>query len=170
MPPPRRAKIEISEAPKPERDQRVDDDAAGRGEAEHRGQDAVIDGDAEQSEAGDQHAGDGTGLEGDVEALAQRLHRRLGGADIGADRDVHADEAGDARQHRADQEADRHPLPEQIGERDEEHDADHPDGDVLALQIGLRAFGDRSRDLLHALVAGVALHDVGIGPEAVDDR
>ncbi len=30
MPPPRRAKIEISEAPKPVRDQRVDDGAAGR--------------------------------------------------------------------------------------------------------------------------------------------
>ena len=33
------------------------------------------------------------------------LARRLGGAHVGADRDVHADEAGDARQHRAEHEA-----------------------------------------------------------------
>src|SRR6266567_882082 len=59
MPPPRRAKIEISEA-------------------------------------GHQHARDGTGLEGDLEAAAERDRGGLRGADIGAHRDVHADEAGHA--------------------------------------------------------------------------
>jgi hypothetical protein len=77
------------------------------GEAEERGQDRVVDGNAEQRETRHQHAGDGARLEGDVEAVAQRLHRRLRRADIGADGDVHADEAGEARQNGADQEADR---------------------------------------------------------------
>ena len=38
---------------------------------------------------------------------ASDVVRRLRGAHIGAHRHVHADEAGRARQHRADQEADR---------------------------------------------------------------
>ncbi len=53
---------------------------------------------------------------------------------------------------------------------DEEHDADDADRHVLAAQIGLRALGDRAGDLLHALRAGVALHDVVDGPHAVGDR
>ncbi len=44
-----------------ERDQRVDDGAVGRGVAGEAGEDAVVDRDAEQREAGDQHAGDGAG-------------------------------------------------------------------------------------------------------------
>ena len=52
----------------------------------------------EQSEAGDQQAGDGAGAEGDGQALLQAGAGRLGGADVGAHRNVHADEAGDSRQ------------------------------------------------------------------------
>ena len=61
-------------------------------------------------------------------------------------------------------------CPEKPEERDEEHDADDGDRQILALEIGLRAFGDRAGDLLHARGAGVALHDVGVGPDAVGDR
>ena len=38
------------------------------------------------------------------------------------------------------------------------------------LQIGLRAFADRARDLLHALGAGVRRHDAPDRVDAVDDR
>ena len=150
-----------------QRHERIDDGATGGFEAESRGQDAVVDRDAEQSEAGNEQAGDRAGFERDVEALAQRLHRGLRRADVGAHRDVHADETGRAREDRTDQEADRHPFAEQPGERDEKHDADHGNGDVLTLEIGLRAFGDRTGNLLHALVAGIALHHIAIGPDAV---
>ncbi len=68
MPPPRRAKTEISEPPKREADERAHGvalgDAAGA-------QGAVVAGDAEQAEADDEDAGDGAALEGDVEGLAR---------------------------------------------------------------------------------------------------
>ena len=153
-----------------ERHERVDDRAAGRREAGEARQDEEVDGDAEKGEAGDQHARDGAGLEGDVEAAAERHGRRLRGADIGAHRHVHADEAGRARQHGADQEPDRDPQAEEIGEEHEQDDPDRADRHVLAAKIGLRAFGDRSGDFLHALRAGIALHDVVDGPQAVSDR
>ena len=60
---------------------------------------------ASKAEAGDEHAGDRAGAEGDGQAALQAGARRLGGADVGADRDVHADEAGGAREQRADHEA-----------------------------------------------------------------
>ena len=77
--------------------------AGGHAAAQHE----VVAGDAEQAEADHQHAGDGAGLEGDVEAGGKPLLGRLGGADIGAHRDVHADIARRGGQHGADDEADR---------------------------------------------------------------
>jgi hypothetical protein len=52
---------------------------------------------------------------------------RLGGAHVGAHRDVHADVAGGARQHRADREADGG-QPAQAGDEDEQDHADDADG------------------------------------------
>ncbi len=75
-------------------------------EAQELGEDDEVEGDAEEAEAGDEEARDGARLEAEVEALGQRRGGRLGDADVGADRDVHADEAGGAREHRADEEAD----------------------------------------------------------------
>ena len=152
------------------RDQRVDDDAVRRRVTEDAGQVAEITGDAEQREARDQHAGDRARAEGDVEAARQRLRRRLRGADVGANRHVHADKAGRAGQDRADGEADRHRPGEQEAERDEHDDSDAGDGRVLPAQIGLRAFGDRARDLLHPLGAGIRRHDAADGINAVYDR
>ena len=102
MPPPRRAKIEISEAPKRQRHQRIDHRAAGRVEAHRTGEEAEIERDAEKAEARDEKAGDRARLEGEVETAGQRLGRGLRDAHVGAHRDVHADEAGSARQHGAD--------------------------------------------------------------------
>ena len=66
--------------------------------------------------------------------------------------------------------ANRHADAEEVGDQDEEHHADDRDGDVLAPQIGLGALGDRPGDLLHALGAGVPLHHVVDGPQAIGDR
>ena len=170
MPPPRRAKIEISEAPKPSATSASMTARSLAVSPRTVGEIGEVDGDAEQREAGDQHAGDGAGLEGEVETAGQRRGRGLRGAHVGAHRDVHADEAGGARQHRADQEADRDQHAEEVGEQREDHDADDADRHVLALEIGLRAFGDRGRDLLHARVAGIGLQNRRRRPDGVNDR
>ena len=105
MPPPSRAKIEISEPPKPSATMAS---STGRRSspshvaAEHE----VIAGDAQQAEADHQHAGDRAGAEGDIQAGGKATLGGLRGADIGAHRDVHADIAGRGRQHGADDEAD----------------------------------------------------------------
>ena len=134
-----------------ERHQRVDHRAAFRREAARADQEPVVERDAEQRETGDQHAGDGARLERDIEAFGERLRGGLRGADVRAHRDVHADEAGRAGEHRTDQEADRHKCAEQDPQPDEDDRAHDRDGHVLALEIGLRAFGDRGGDLLHFL-------------------
>ena len=151
MPPPRRAKIEISEAPNESATSASITVRLVRREAQRAGEEPVVERDAEQREARDQHAGDGAGLERDVEALGERLGGGLRGAHVGAHRDVHADEAGRAREHRADQEADRDQLPSRNQRPMKTTTPTIADGHVLALEIGLRAFGDRGGDLLHAL-------------------
>ena len=66
---------------------------------------------------------------------------------------MHADEAGGARKHCADQKADRG-VPESSNQAaEEDDDADDGDGHVLTCQIGLRAFTDRAGDFLHARIA-----------------
>ena len=150
-------------------DKRVDNNAAIGCEPQRAGEDGVIDGDAEQCEAGDQHAGDRAGLEGEFQSAGERRDRSLCGADIRAHRDIHADEAGHARQNRADRESDRHKPAEQQADDHEDHDADDADGGVLALEIGLRALAHGRGDLLHLCRAGVRLHDGPRGPDAVND-
>ncbi len=148
--------------------QRVDHIAIVGAEAHWAGQDIEIDGNAEQGETGDQQAGDRAGLEGDVEAARQRLRRGLRGAHIGADRHVHADEAGGARQDRADQEANGGLAPQQEAQRHADHHADDPDGEILPLQIGLGAFGDRRGDFLHARRTRVRRHHAFDRDDAID--
>ena len=133
------------------------------------GEVAVVERHPEEREAGHEHAGDGARLERHVEAAAQRRRGGLRGADVGAHRDVHADEAGRPRQDRADEEADADLQPEEVGERHEQHEPDDRDGGVLAPQIGLRAFRDGAGNFLHALGAGIALHDVVDREDAVGD-
>ena len=129
--------------------QRVGDGAVGRVEPDDADEDAVVDRDAEEGEAGDQHAGDRAGAEGEREALGEADAGGLRGAHVGAHRDQHADVARRAGQHGADQEADRDRNAEQEGDDQEDDDAGDGDGDVLAAEIGPGAFLDRGRDLLH---------------------
>ena len=152
-----------------EGDEGVGDRAVARAVA-GGGEDRVVDGDAEEREAGDQHAGDGAGAEGELEALGQALAGGLGGADVGADRDQHADVAGGAGEDGADQEADADGEAEQEGDDQEDDRAGDGDGGVLPAQVGAGAFLDRRGDLLHAGVARIGGQHRADRPDAVDDR
>ena len=96
--------------------------------------------------------------------------RGFGGAHVGAHRDVHADVAGRARQHRADQEADRGVPVEEEADQHEQHHAGDGDRRVLAVEVGAGAFLDRAGDLLHAFVAGGLRADPARGDDAVENR
>ena len=108
MPPPRRAKTEISEPPnaRPTRSSTAESGELSR----MLGQEAVVAGDAEEAEADDEQAGHGAGAEGDVERRLEPVARRLGRAHVRAHGDVHADEAGGGGEHRADR-GSRSPCP-----------------------------------------------------------
>src|SRR5262249_430044 len=111
MPPPRRAKIEISDAPKPSATiASITVRSLGPlciVPVVHRaGEEAEIGRHPEQCETGDQHAGDRTRFERELEAAGKRFGRGLRDAHVGAHRNIHADEAGRTRQDRADSEAD----------------------------------------------------------------
>ena len=153
-----------------ERDEGIDDIAARRRQAGDARQIAEIERHAEEREPRDEEARHRPRLEGDVESLPKGMGRGLRGADIGPNRDVHPDEARNARKDRADRKADRDAHAKEICDDDKEHYADDGDGRVLAAQIRLRTLGDRPGDLLHALRAGIPLHHVVDGPEAIGDR
>ncbi len=107
-----------------ERDQRVDDVPRRGAKPKNLGEDEEIDRDAEKGEAGNQKPGDGAGAESDAQTIGEALGRGLRGPDIGAHRYVHADIAGGAGEQRAEGEADRLGQTEQIGQQQEDGDAD----------------------------------------------
>ncbi len=117
------------------------------------GQDVVVDRDAEKRETGHQHAGDGAGLEGNVETACQTFGRCLCGAHVGAHRDMHADEPGRPRKHGADQEADGGRSGQKQPCRNEHDHADDGDRLVLPCEIGLRALADIARDFTHSFIS-----------------
>ena len=119
--------------------------------AEHH----VVAGDTQQGQADDQHAGHGTGFEGNFKTTRQTLGaRRFGGAHVGADRDVHADVTGNTRQNRTDEETDGDRNAQQEAEADADNDADDADGQILTVQISGSAFLNGGCDFLHTLVTG----------------
>ena len=150
MPPPSRAKTEISEPPKP---RPISASTASLSVLPVSDEDAVVAGDAEQRQADDEQAGDRAALEGDVERRRHAAAGRLGDAGVGAHREVHADEAGGAGEDAADHEAERGLPVLQEQQHDRERHRDGGDDRVLAVQVGAGAFLHRARDLLHALVA-----------------
>ena len=103
MPPPSRAKIEISEPPKASPTSACSEWSLS---PVRRIISAVVGRDAEQPEADDQHAGDRAAAECDLQRRIEPDARRVRRAHVRAHRDVHADVAGEAREDRADGEAD----------------------------------------------------------------
>jgi len=124
--------------------------------------------DADESQADDQHAGDGATLEGDVQCRTDALGGGLRGAHVGAHRDVHADEAAGARQDRPEHEADGCLGVEEDQDQRSQHDADDADGLVLAGEVSGSTLLDSAGDFLHARVAGILLEDPTALQEPVD--
>ena len=153
-----------------ERDQRVDRLAALRRMAERPGENIKIRRDAEECEARDQEPGDGARLERNVEARGERLHGRLGGAHIGANRDIHADKARGAGKDRADQKSGREQPGNQEAKGGENGNADNGDRRILAFQIGLRALRDGPGDFLHLGRTGIGGEEFRRRHHAIDDR
>ncbi len=121
-----------------------------------RDQDPEVAGNAEQRQADNQESGDRAALEGDVERGRHTAASCLGNAGVGADREVHADEPGRTRERATDDEAD--PGRDVLEDRDEDRKRNRDDADdqVLTVEVGLSAFLNRVRDLLHPIVAGRA--------------
>ena len=84
------------------------------------------------------------------------MHRGLGGAEIGAHRNIHADEASHARQHRTNGKANGHGNAKPPGNKREKHHAHNGDGAVLPLQIGGCAFLNGESNFLHPRRTGIA--------------
>ncbi len=135
-------------------------------------EDPVVAGDAQEAEPDDEESGDRAGAERDLERGLQSLARSLGRPDVRAHGDVHADEAGRRREHRADEEAERGAPAELVveAEQEERHDRDDCDRRVLLAQVRRGAFLDRGRDLLHALVPGRLLQQPPRQVQPVQDR
>ena len=104
--------------------------------------------------------------------LQRRIQAQAGGmrrTHVGTHRDVHADETGETRKHRADRETAGSGPVEGDAEQQEQHYADHADGGVLTVQVSLRAGLDGRRNLLHALVTGRLRHDPAHHRQAIHD-
>ena len=87
---------------------------------------------------------------------AKPLAGAVGDPQVRADRDVHADVAGGARQQRADEIADGNSPVEQQKENDGNDDADYADRRVLPIEVSGGAFLHRTRNLTHSVGAGAA--------------
>ena len=132
----------MSEAPKAKPDQGVE-----------VLEEPVCEGDADQSEADDEEPGDCTAPKRQLQRGVDPTAGRLCGAQVGAHRDVHPHVTGRAAQHRADHEEHAGLPAEREREEEEDDRADPGDDRVLPVQVRLRAFLDRLRDLLHPVVA-----------------
>ena len=102
-------------------------------DVEARGEDPVVAGDAEQAETDHEQARHRAGTEGDLEGRPEPVLGRLGGADIRAHRDVHADESSGRRKHCADEEADCRSPTELVVEADQQKRDHRDDGDRRVL-------------------------------------
>ena len=87
--------------------------------------------------------------------------------DIGANRNVHADIAGNAGKNRAKQEAGCGNGTQKYEDQNRDDNADHGDRTILAVQIGLCAFLDSAGNGLHFFVASRCIEHLAAGYEAV---
>ncbi len=129
-----------------------------RSQSHGASQEGIIARHAEQRAASHEHAGDGAGIEGQLEPLGQTFRGRLRRTDIGSHRNQHAGITGRTRKHRTDQEADSRQIAEKDKGKDKDDHADHGDGGVLALEVGRGPFLNRCGDFLHTRIARAGLH------------
>ncbi len=137
----------------------------------HASEDHIVARNAEQAETDHEQAGDSATPERDVQCGIDALGCGLGGAHVGPHRDVHADVAGQSREHRADHEADgRRPAEWREPEHQRDHDADEANGRVLAIHVGFRTFLHRRGNLLHALASCRLLENPPCRNDSEQDR
>ena len=122
---------------------------------ERAGEEPVVPGDTEQTEADDEQARDRAGAERDLERRCDAFASGLGRTQIRPHGHVHADEAGGRREDGADHEAEGGSPPERVVEPDQQDrsDRDVRDRRVLLAQVGGGALLHGARDLTHALIA-----------------
>ena len=114
----------------------------------------IEDGNGKETEPDHEQAGDRSSLECHVERFLKARLGRLGGAHVGADRNAHADEPGNARAHGPDREP-RGDFPIKKRAKDEEYgDADHGHHLILAGHVRIRALLDGKGNPFHLAVAG----------------
>ena len=92
------------------------------------------------------------------------------GSDVCANRDVHTDITGGARQNCSDQKADSDIVAQEGPNDGEYYRADDSDRCVLAAEIGLGALTNSAGDFLHACIASICRHHALNGINGVDDR
>ncbi len=136
----------------------------------HPQQQRVIAGHAEQAQPDHQHAGDRTATERHVHGGTEAMACGFGGAYVGPHRHVHADVAGRTGQHRTDREPDRGVPAEEDADQHEQHRAGDADGEVLAVEVGARAFLDGGGDFLHPGIARRLPEDPACRHDAVENR
>ena len=125
---------------------------------------------AQQTEADDEHAGDGTAAKRNGQRGVKPVMSCLGSADVGAHRYVHAHITGGRRQQRADRKADAGRPAQRDGQHHEQHQADNTDGCVLTVQIGFGPFLNGPGNFLHACISCILFQNPLHGNHAVKHR
>ena len=160
MPPPMREKSAIEEAPTAKEWSTV-------ARCGSFGVDVVEEAEAEDRRRRDEEAHDRAAVERREQRVRlAALARRLAGADVRVGRGLHADEAGEEREERTEEEAAAREQAEPLAliverEEEEREDRDRVDREdpVLPHQERHRAFADEARDHVHRVVAlGQRLH------------
>ena len=136
----------------------VDNVTAHGSQAKRARQNGKVSSHTNQGEACNQHAGNGTGSEGQGQTLGQTFRGGLGRSHIGANRHEHADKACQARKNCTRSKADSRQGADQGVDRNENHSTDHGDRGILFVQVGLSALLNGRRDFLHFRVTGRGPH------------
>jgi len=121
--------------------------------------DQVVNRDRQQCEARNQHPGNGTCLEGNVQAFSQAFRGGLGRTNVGAHGDIHPNVPCGTGQNCANHEANRAGPAKRQAQDDCNGNADEPDCRVLTVQVRGCAFLYGARNFLHAFRTGTHAKD-----------
>ena len=131
----------------------------------------IEEGDAHEAKTDNEHAGNGTSAEGDVEGGVDASFGGFGSAHVGAHIDVHTNETGCARENGAHRKADGrwHSKARDEGNDDKDDDANNGDGSVLPCQVGRGTGLNGSGNFLHTGISSGLGKNPAAGDKAVGD-
>jgi len=124
----------------------------------------------ETCQASNKHAGDGAGLEGDIETGCEAMGCGLGRAKIGPYRNMHADETGSTGKNGANDETDCGFRREKNPRSDRDDDTNDCDGQILTCEISLSSLANIACYFTHALVALIGIQNALRCPNRISDR